>query len=214
MTIFLEWTKNRIRKGFSPIILIVGKQRSGKTCLALLFAHLLDKDFDPEKQMFFDVVSYAKAVNRYRRKVLILDEAGIQLDSYRYNDTRQRAFSHIIQSQAYKQNTLLLCLPMPQDLAKCHRRNIDAYIIVPRRGQYIFGYPYLSFWNLNEMDMRAKKIEHIFRVPLPPAYLYDAYKKKFETQIKQGILQGELEKLDKFIQDMKPKPNQAYARLV
>lgn len=214
MNIFLEWARNRIRKGFSPIILIVGKQRTGKTCLALLFAYMLDSNFDPDKQMFFDVVSFAKAVNKYHNKVLILDEAGIELDSYRYNDTRQRAFSHIIQSQAYKQNTLFLVLPHSNDLAKCHRRHIDAYVVVPYRRQYIFANPYISYWNLNEIDIRARKIEHIYHVPLPPSHLYAAYKKRFEAQIKQGILEGELEKLDKFIQSMKPKEKPVMARLV
>ena len=133
MTVLLDWAKNRIRRGFSPIILVVGKQRTGKTCTALLFASQIDKEFDVDKQMFFDVVSFAKAVNKYRRKVLILDEAGIELDSYRYSDTRQRAFSHIIQSQAYKQNTLFLVLPHSNDLAKCHRRHIDGYVIIPNR---------------------------------------------------------------------------------
>lgn len=206
MTILVPWAKARVKRGFAPIILVVGKQRMGKTCLSLTLASDIDPKYDPDKQMFFDVISFAKATQKYNNKVLILDEAGIELDTYRYNDVRQRAFSHIVQSQAYKQNTLFMVLPHSSDLARCHRKYVDALLVVPARGRYIFYHPRVDYWDMNEIDIRTMKIEDIVDVPLPPSHLYDAYKKKYEKQIKKGIMEGEIDRLEKALDKMTPKP--------
>lgn len=196
MTILLPWARNRVRRGFAPIILIVGKQRMGKTCLGLRLASELDSNFNVDKQMFFDVISFAKATSKYNKKVLIVDEAGIELDTYRYSDVRQRAFSHIVQSQAYKQNTLFMILPHSSDLARCHRKYVDALLVIPSRGRYIFYRPTVDYWDMNEIDIRTMKMEEISNVPLPPDHLFNAYKSKYEKQIKQGIMEGEIDKLE------------------
>ena len=199
MSIFLDWARFRIRAGFSPIILIVGKQRMGKTFAALTFASWLDKTFDPEKQMFFDILSFAKAVNKYNNKVLILDEVGVELDTYRYSDARQRAFSHIVQSQAYKQNTLFLVLPHSSDLARCHRKYVDALIVIPARRMAIMYMPSVFYHDMNEIDIRTRKATVMVGVPLPPQHLLELYKQRYEKQIKQGIMINEIEKLEIFM---------------
>ncbi len=168
----------------------------GKTCNALELAYCLDPHYDPDKQMFFEVVTFARAVNKYRRKVLILDEAGIELDTYRYSDVRQRCFSHIVQSQAYRQNTLFMVLPHSSDLARCHRKYVDALLVVSSRGSYIMYRPSIQYYNMNDIDIFTKKIEWVIDIPLPPHHIFNKYKSKYETQIKQGILDMELEKLD------------------
>ena len=198
MTLLTLWAKARVYRGFAPIILIVGKQRMGKTCLALLFAYLLDKKFSPDKYMFFDILSFAKATNKYNKKILLLDEAGIELDTYRYSDVRQRCFSHIVQSQAYKQHTLFIVLPHASDLAKCHRKYVDALIVVNRRGGYIMYRPFVDYWDMNDIDINVRKMEEIYDIPLPPQHLFLEYKRKFEKQIKKGIIEGEIDKLDKY----------------
>lgn len=205
MTIFIEWVKNRIRKGFSPIILIVGKQRIGKTCLGLRLSYEIDRNFDCDKQLFFEVRQFAKSVRKYDNKVLLLDEAGIELDSYRYSDARQRCFSHIVQSQAYKQNTLFIVLPHSSDLAKCHRKYVDALIVVMGRGTYTMYKPSVPYWDMNDIDFRTKKIEIVIDVPLPPDHIFNAYKNKFEKQVKEGIIDAEIDRLDKFLEKAKGK---------
>jgi hypothetical protein len=208
MTIFLEWVRSRIRMGFSPIVLIVGKQRQGKTCMALRMAYEIDPNFDVKKQMFFDVITYAKAVDKYKRKILILDEAGIELDTYRFSDVRQRCFSHLIQSQAYKQNTLFIVLPHASDLAKCHRKHVDSLMVIPFRGSYIFYSPRVAYYDMNEINFMVKKIEHILQVPLPPSHLFNEYKTQYEKQIKQDILEKEIDKLDAYLKKKVGKPEQ------
>lgn len=202
--LFLWWAKNRIARGFAPVILIVGKQRMGKTFTALTIAHTIDPKFKPDNQMFFDIMSFANAVKKYNNKVLILDEAGIELDTYRYSDMRQRAFSHIVQSQAYKQNTLLIVLPHSADLARCHRKYVDALVVIPARKKAMVYRPNIQYWDMNNLDIRTKKMEVIYHVPLPPKWLIDEYKAKFEKQIKEGILDSEIERLNKFLNKVQP----------
>ncbi len=204
--LLLRWARNRVRRGYAPIILIVGKQRVGKTCLALRLAYELDKRFDADKQMFFDILSFAKAVKKYKRKVLLLDEAGIELDVYRYSDMRQRCFSHLIQSQAYLQHTLIICLPHASDLARCHRKYVDLLVVVPARGMYIAYKPSVYYWEMNEIDIHVKKIEIVYNTDLPPEHLFNVYKTKYESRIKEDILAGEIEKLDLHLDKISNKP--------
>jgi hypothetical protein len=205
--LLLQWATNRILKGFAPIILIVGKQRMGKTCTALRLAYEMDNKFDVDKQMFFEIIDFAKAVRKYNDKILILDEAGIELDTYRYSDARQRCFSHVVQSQAYKHNTLIVVLPHSSDLARCHRKYVDALVVIPSRGKAIIYKPTIQYWDMNDIDIRTKKIEIIHDIPLPPAELFNQYKAKYEKQIKEGILEDEIVKLDKVLnRNLQVKP--------
>lgn len=205
MTLFTQWARARVKRGFAPIVLIVGKQRMGKTCTGLTLATELNPKFNPATDMFFDILSFAKAVNKYSRKILILDEAGIELDTYRYSDVRQRCFSHIVQSQAYKQNTLFIVLPHSSDLAKCHRKYVDALLVIPRRSTYIMYQPRVEYWDMNEIDIRVQKMEEIHDIPLPPPHIFNVYKSKYEKQIKEGIMDAEIERLDAALIRMQPK---------
>ena len=193
----ITWIKNRIKRGFAPIVLVTGKQRIGKTCIALLFASLIEPTFNIKEQLFFDIRSFAQAYNKFNNKVFCLDEAGIELDTYRYSDIRQRVFSHIVQSQAYKQNTLFIVLPHNTDIAKTHRKYIDALICVMSRGFAVVYKPRIKYWDMNDLDITTKKMEVITQIPLPPKELYDDYKMLFEKQIKENIMGLELTRLEK-----------------
>ena len=202
--LLLEWAINRIEKGFSPIILIVGKQRMGKTFCGMRLAYELDNNFDPDKQMFFEIIDFARAVKQYDHKVLCLDEAGVELDTYRFSDARQRAFSHICQSQAYKQNTLIVILPHSSDLARCHRKYVDVLLVITGRGRGIVYKPTIEYWNMNDLDIKTKKMEMIYDIPKPPQNLIDSYKTKYEKQIKEGILDAEIGRLENHLGKGKP----------
>jgi len=194
--LFLTWARNRINRGYCPIVLITGKQRSGKTCLALELAYELDKNFNPDAQLFFKVIAYARAVMQNNNKILLLDEAGIELDRFRYADARARCFSHVVQTQAYKQNTLFIILPHNSDIAKCHKPYIDMLIVVRGHGHYIAYIPRTKYWDMNDMMITTKKIEEVYNVPLPPEHIYQNYKQRYEKQIKVDILEGEIKKLE------------------
>lgn len=193
---FVTWARNRIRRGYCPIVLVTGEQRSGKTCLALRFAYDLDPDFNPDEQLFFKVIDFAKAVMTKTRKVLVLDEAGIELDRFRYADARARCFSHVVQTQAYKQNTLFIVLPHNSDIAKCHKPYIKMLLVVRGHGHYKAYIPTTRYWDMNDMIITTKMIEEVYDVPLPPEYIYTAYKERYEKQIKEDILKGEISKLE------------------
>ena len=207
---FVTWARNRIKRGYCPIVLVTGEQRSGKTCMALKFAYDLDPNFNPDEQLFFKVIDFAKAVMTKTRKVLVLDEAGIELDRFRYADARARCFSHVVQTQAYKQNTLFVVLPHNSDIAKCHKPYIKMLLVVLGHGHYKAYIPRTRYWDMNDMIITTKMIEDVYDVPLPPEHIYNAYKERYEKQIKYDILQGEINKLEDVLNPKKIK-QEAYA---
>lgn len=63
--------------GFSPIVLFTGRQRMGKTALAMRIASEINPDWTPDKFMMFRIEDFAEAYNKYSGEILILDEAGV-----------------------------------------------------------------------------------------------------------------------------------------
>lgn len=201
MPLLIPYIRGQMKKGYSPIILIVGRQRTGKTTLALRIAYELEGErLDVENQIFFDVEHFIKAIDKYTQKVLILDEAGVELDPFLAMNKKNRAYSHIIQSQAYKSNCILVCLPYASEWAKTHRKHISAVIHVKSRGYYSLYSAWSWHPDLNFTKIRMQHIESVRGVPLPPASIYNVYKTKYEKVIKQEIIQQELKKFEPKVQ--------------
>src|SRR4030066_134127 len=80
------------KMGFSPIILFVGRQRVGKTALALKIAYEVNHKFDIKKHMTYKIEDFAEAYDKYNNEVLILDEAGGPLDPYEHASITQRGY--------------------------------------------------------------------------------------------------------------------------
>jgi len=110
MPLLLDYIKYQRKNGFSPILLFTGKQRMGKTSLAMATAEAIDPGWDPATNMMFKIEDFADAYDKLNNQILILDEAGISLDPYEHASITQRVYSHIVQTQAYKQNIVFLVL--------------------------------------------------------------------------------------------------------
>jgi len=196
MSVILEFAANKQSQGFSPIILICGEQRLGKTMLAFLMAwQLIKEKFEVDKHYFTSVNEFALAFDKYNNKVLIYDEVGQELDPFRAMDKLNRAFSHIVQTQAFKTNILFVVLPFAIDFTKGHRKYVKAVIEVRKRGVYKAYSTYTWAANLNESKIRLMHLETMYNVPMPPQHIVDYYKSKKEKQTKDEIMQKELVKL-------------------
>jgi len=199
MVAIIKYIKHQRKKGYAPIILFVGKQRSGKTALALRIAYEVEKKFDIDKQMFFRIEDFANAYDKFHDKILILDEAGISLDPYEHMSITQRVYSHIVQSQAYKRNIVFLVLPFASEIGKNHRKHVSAIVHVLGRGLYSLyattsWHPDLSF-----KPPRLIHVETVGLVPLPPPHIWDTYITTGQESYKKEImdLQQSLLKLKK-----------------
>jgi len=200
--ILLNYIRSRLMHGKSGLILVVGEQRSGKTAIALRIAYEIDHAFDIDKQMFFKIQEFAGAMHRFNRKPLILDEAGVSLDPYEHMTITQRVYNHIIQTQAYKQNVVFLCLPFASEIGKQHRKHVNAIVEVQRPGVCKVYATFKWYADLSFKPPRSMLIEHISNppIPLPPPHIWDKYRSEFEKQYKESILNLQNDILDKKFQ--------------
>lgn len=194
--LLIEYLANKQRRGFSPICLICGEQRLGKTMLAFKMAWELKKyKFDPRKHYFTSVKEFAMAYFKNDNTVLIYDEIGDELDPFRAMDNLNRAFSKIIQTQAFHRNILFAILPYAIDFTKGHRKYVKVVVEVIKRGRYKMYSTYTWAANLNETKIRLTHLETMTGVPLPPYHLEDYYKTKVEKVTKDEIMNRQLVKL-------------------
>jgi len=138
-SLFLTSTIDQVERDYSPIILICGKQRRGKSNIGLAVGNIFmqyfhNKPFDPEKNLFFDPVDMIEKMDKSFREPLIIDEAGVLFNSQEFYSHLNIALNKIIQSQAYLNNIYIMILPMARDLAKRHRHYINFRLNMIKRG--------------------------------------------------------------------------------
>lgn len=200
MTALHNFIYSQFRAKFSPIVLFVGEQRTGKTQTALRYAYdlqprLTGDKFDFNLQFTSNATDFILQYNKCSNKILIFDETGADLDSYRSADAINRIFSHVIDSQAYKLNPVFLCLPFAVDFPKSHRKHVDAVVHIIRRGVHSIYATFSWHANLNDTKIRMLKIQTVINSPMPPKWLSDLYAKDKQVEEKEKIMDAQIQKL-------------------
>lgn len=196
MPLIVDYINIQRKLGFSPIILFTGKQRTGKTALAMRMAYELNKDWDPKKYMTFKIEEFAEAYDTYNKQILILDEAGVPLDPYEHASITQRVYTHIIQTQAYKSNIVFLVLPFASEIGKQHRKHINAIVEVLWRGIYKLYRTRNWYSDMSNKPPRLEVIETVRDVPLPPPHIWEWYIGAGQKEYKESIMQMQRAILD------------------
>lgn len=186
--ILITYLKSQIKKGYAPIVLFCGRQRTGKTALAMRIATEINADWSPE-MMTYKIENFADIYNKFDKQIIILDEAGVTLDPYEHATIQQRVYNHIIQTQAYKQNIVFLVLPFASEIGKQHRKHVDAIVEVVGRGTYKLYRTQSWRSDLSNKPPRLEIIEIVSGVPLPPARIWDWYKSEGQKVYKESIMQ-------------------------
>lgn len=188
MPLLLDYIRHQTKMGFSPIILFVGRQRMGKTALAMEIAHEIDPKWDPKTNMMFRIEDFAEAYDTHEKSILILDEAGVPLDPYEHASITQRVYNHIVQTQAYKQNIVFLVLPFASEIGKQHRKHVDAIVEVIWRGVYKLYRTRSWRSDLSNKPPMLETIEIVGGVPLPPPHIWEWYKGEGQKTYKESIM--------------------------
>lgn len=196
-TLLVQYIRNKLKKGYSPIILFVGRQRVGKTALALRIAYEINPSFNAATDMFFRVEEFAEALHKGTSKVLILDEAGVSLDPYEHMSIQQRVYNHIIQTQAYKNVVVFLVLPFASEIGKQHRKHVHAIAQVFARGCYKLYRCQTWHADLSNKPPRLIDVETVVGVPLPPKHIWDVYLTNGQDTYKRDIMDLQLSILQK-----------------
>lgn len=209
-TVLDLFIRNRMRKGRDTVILVCGEQRNGKTRFALRKCWDLEgKRFDVKKQLVVNCNDFLDRFKQFKRRNIIYDEIGKDLDPYRAMDDINRAFGHVVQSQAYRGNVLWLITPFITDVAKMHRKHVRAAVQMVGRGHYILWRPYVNHADFNENKIKKEAMEEIAGIPLPPKKIEKVYAEEFEISTKEDILDQEIKRVNK---KTNPLPLHHYSR--
>lgn len=195
-TLVLRYLRNQIKKGYSPIVLIVGRQRTGKTAMAMRLAYDLDNTWTTDL-MTFKIEEFLELYNRHEKKILILDEASVSLDPYEHMMISQRVYRHVIDTQAYKQNIIFLVLPFARGIGRTHRDYVNLIINVKARGFYVAKAVFSQHDDLSFKPPYAWILEEVYNVPLPPGHLWQPYLQKGQKNYKEGIMELQMSILNR-----------------
>jgi hypothetical protein len=128
-----------MKKGFSPMILIVGKQRMGKSTFALwlgnkIIRYFHHKPLDPSRNTFYDPIKVVKKLNEIQKEVIIVDEAAAVVNAKEYYSKMHIALEKIVATQGYLANTYIFVAPFSSDIAKAFRKHFNYLVFIRRRG--------------------------------------------------------------------------------
>ena len=101
----LPWIRDRIYHNQNVLGLFIGPTGSGKSYSAMELARSVDSTFMPNKSVYFDVLPFIQEVvrgNLKRGNALILDDAGVFMNSRDWQSIQNRAMSVVAQSFRYR----------------------------------------------------------------------------------------------------------------
>lgn len=129
----------RMSAGFSPIIVIVGGQRIGKSFVAIWLCNIIseffhNKPYDINHNTFYDPVESIKRIGDIYREPILIDEAGTYLNKTEWYNRVVRAMDKIIQTQGLKCNCYVFVSPFGSDIAKTFRKHFDYMLFVRLKG--------------------------------------------------------------------------------
>lgn len=131
--ISLRWdpvslARKRLSRNQNLLCVITGQTGTGKSLSALEFARLIDPTFDVA-QVVFTVEEFLNLIETLSPgKVIIFDEAGVDLDARRSSSKKNVFFSNILKTFRYLQIPTIFTLPNLAMLDKNARRLFHLWI--------------------------------------------------------------------------------------
>lgn len=137
----LGYCISQMRNGFSPLIIIVGKQRVGKSFIAVWLAYniskFFNKEFDPIKNTFYDPEEVIKNLYNFQKQPIIIDEGGAVLSKNEWYSKIAIAMDKIVQTQGWLSFCFIVCSPFGADVFKSFRKHFDMMIYVRKKGVFV-----------------------------------------------------------------------------
>jgi hypothetical protein len=188
-------TINKMRFGYSIIIVIVGGQRTGKSHFGVWLAWRIhsyffpDVPFDVSKFTFYDPVDSIGKVGEYDHEPIIIDEAGAVLNKQEWYEKVSLAMNKIIQTQAYKCNCYIFISPFGNDIAKAFRKHFDFLVFVTSRGNIIVKKIIKKYDEINDVKIKMHFYEkiRIYKKDVPAEIWaqYDAFSKNQKEKLRK-----------------------------
>jgi len=120
--------RTRLSRNQNLLVVFTGQTGTGKSLSALEFAHLIDPTFTADQVVFTvkEFMSLLKILSP--GKVILFDEAGVDLDSRRSSSKRNVFFSNIMKTFRYLQIPTIFTLPNLAMLDKNARRLFHLWV--------------------------------------------------------------------------------------
>ena len=206
------WVRKRISRNQDLLCLVVGPRGSGKSYSALELAQSFDRTFTVDR-VFFSVADFVDLLvngNLQRGQAVILDDAGLFMNSRTWREIGNQLMS--IVSQSFRYRGLLTFITVPQaDFIDRQSRNMANLLLeatkeqgifkikVPEQnpfkpGEYIFKYPRVGI--LNQARRTVYEPLKTIHLDLPPADLAANYEEKRQAFVRE-IQRAFLEKVRK-----------------
>lgn len=196
------YLQHKLKQGYSPIIVIVGHTRGGKTCTGLKVSEDLDGDFDFNQQYFYEIKTFVNNLDRLIGRTVIIDEAGYNLSSLNYWSYVNKTMNYLLQTQGVRNICYFFVLPHLEYLAKHIRRMIDVIIEIVDKGIAKIYFVQTFYSKIDGKKTFLYNIETLVNIPLPKCFEeFKEYEKTFKrdilTELQQEMNLSELKEAHK-----------------
>jgi hypothetical protein len=134
---FLYHLFTALKAGYSPIVIICGRQRSGKSFIALWLTQLLynmrHKELILKDVIFYDPEEAMRKLEFKDKDVEWIDEPDF-LDYQEWRDKTHRAIRSMINTQGYKNNLYIIICPFKAQIDRAIRVHSDFTIRAVKKG--------------------------------------------------------------------------------
>lgn len=175
----------RFKNGYSPVVLVVGKMRCGKTTKAFLLLQWLSwliykKEWDWKNNTIITIDQFIEKLDSGKDEFLLIDEVQRMFAKKDWYKEESRIFDKILTSQAYKHSIIFLVLPRASALGSDHIFNVDYVIYVKNRKLIL---PYKLDSNLWDIDLKKKRLKKFFLSHFNLDYDNEYIKKSFKLEL-------------------------------
>ncbi|WP_423792087.1 ATP-binding protein [Methanocaldococcus indicus] len=134
-TTIFEDIYTRIERNTNNLIFIEGEHGVGKSYTALALAMEIDPDFEPEKQIVFDIPQFIERCNDMKRKnligkVIIFDEVGAAASALTSWEFENILFDRYLQLFRYLRLTVIFTSRDISDTIRRLRKRVTHYIVM------------------------------------------------------------------------------------
>lgn len=191
--------------------MVVGKTGSGKSYGVLRLCQEIDPDFQLEGNWFFRAEEFMKAFTNYYKdrenskvgKIWVFDEAGVDLNSLKYQNTINKAYSTLFQTSRFRNYIFFGTVPFLDFISKQVRKlmhhRMDAKGIERNKGILV---PRCLEWSEKKEDFYEKMLickypngdtKKIKRIMMPLARKkllqeYEERRRQFSDDVNQELV--------------------------
>ena len=179
----------KIKNGYSPIIMICGEQRIGKSAYALSLCNnfsnfMYEEDFNFKKYSFYDTERVLVEMGDMVKRVILIDEGGESMDYLDWYEKIAKAMRSMINTQAFRGNVYVIINPFVVEILKNIRKHFNFKCYVIDRGQ-VKIWKYIKKHHAEKQEKASYPIfldSITFKLSDIPKGMFEGYKEFSESE--------------------------------